>query len=192
MRVNKYIAGLLTLLILTSISCGMIDTVVNQAVDKAAGGSENFQSVSSLWSDVPQMDGFGPSGLEKVPPFVKLALQLVIGNLGRLNGQGQDQTTGNIDWIAFTTAKTPQDVQSFYTNDLMASNGWDSNDSSPCISGNDQTSAQGSGVCVFSKTQDGKNVQLVIITGLDEGTKQTNVFFLRLEESGTPVPTSAP
>jgi len=76
MRVNKYISGLLTLLILTSISCGMIDTVVNQAVDKAAGGSENFQTVSSLWSDVPQMDGFGPSGLEKVPPFVKLALQL--------------------------------------------------------------------------------------------------------------------
>ena len=188
MRANKYVIGLIALLILASISCGLTDNLVN----KATGGNENFQTVSSLWSDVPQMDGFGPSGLENVPPFVKLALQLVIGNLGRLNGQGQDQTTGNIDWIAFTTAKTPQDVQSFYTNDLMVSKGWDSNDSSPCISGNDQTTAQGSGVCVFSKTQDGKNVQLASITGLDEGTKQTNVFFLRLEESGTPVPATTP
>ena len=53
MRVNKYGFGLITFLILASIACGMIDTVVN----KATGGSDNFQTVSSLWSDVPQMDG---------------------------------------------------------------------------------------------------------------------------------------
>ena len=195
MRVKKYVVGLLTLLILASISCGMIDTVANQAVDKATGGNENFQTVTTLWSDVPQMDGLTLSEMENMPVFVKLALRFVIGNLGKLNGQGEDQSTGNIDWIVFVTDKSPQDVQNFYTNDLMTSNGWDSNEGTPCISGSGQgtpgTTEVGV-VCVFAKSKEGKNTQLAIITAQDTSAKQTNVFFVRLEESATPVPASTP
>ena len=184
MRANKYIVGLLSLLIIASLACGMTDTLVN----KATGGNENFQTVSSLWSDVPAMDGLTPSQLDNIPPLVKVALRLVIGNMGRLNSQGQDQSTGMIDWIVFTTTKTPQDVQNFYTNDLMTTNGWDSNADSPCISGSAQGAAQVGVVCVFAKTQDAKQTQLAILTVEDEKTKQTNVYYLRLEETATPVP----
>jgi len=187
MRVNKYGIGLIALLILASVACGMIDTIVN----KAAGGSDNFQTVSSLWSDVPQMDGLTLSEMENMPAFVKLAMRLILGNLGRLNPEGQDQSTGMIDWIVFTTDKSPQDVQNFYTNDLMTANGWDSNTETPCLSGSEQGAAQVGVICVFAKNQESKNVQLAILTVQDDKTKQTNVFYLRLEETGTPVPAPA-
>ena len=187
MRVNKYLIGMLTVLILASLACGITDTLIS----KATGGNDNYQTVTTLWSDVPQMDGLTPSTLD-MPPFVKLAVRFVLGNLGRLNGQGQDQTTGNINWIAFTTAKTPQDVQNFYTNDLMVSNGWDSSTDSPCLSGSQQGTSQVGVMCAFTKTQNGNSVQLGIITVQDDKTKQTTVFYLRLEEAATPVPAATP
>jgi hypothetical protein len=184
MKANKYLVGMSALCMLASLACGLSDNLINKAI----GGDGNMQTVSSLWSDVPPMDGLQHSEMEDMPPFVKLALRLVLGNLGRLNGAGEDQTTGNIDWIAFTTDKSPQDVQNFYTNDLMTSNGWDSNESSPCISGSDQGTTEVGVVCVFGKSQTSPNVQLAIITAQDPQTKQTTVFYLRLEESATPVP----
>lgn len=183
MKVNKYLVGLLTVLILASLACGLTDTVIS----KATGGNDNFQTASSLWSDVPPMDGLTASTLD-MPPFVKLTIRLILGNLGRLNPQGQDQSTGTINWIAFTTDKTPQDVQNFYTNALMTANGWDSNADAPCFSGSQQGAAQVGVICVFAKTQNSNNVQLAILTVEDEKTKQTTVFYLRLEETATPVP----
>ena len=187
MRVNKSLVGLLTLLILASMACGLTDVI-----SQATGGNDNFQTVSSLWSDVPPMDGLTPSQMGDMPAFVKLAMRLILGNLGRLNPQGQDQSTGMIDWIVFTTDKSPQDVQNFYTKDLMTTNGWDSNADTPCLSGSQQGAAQVGVICVFTKNQNGNNVQLAIITAQDEQTKQTNVFYLRLEETGTPVPAATP
>jgi hypothetical protein len=185
MKQKKYFIGLFALFISTSLACGLIDTAVNKAT-----GGDNMQTVTDLWSDVPKMDGMDPSQMD-MPPFVKLAVRLVIGNMGRLNPEGQDQTTGMIDWIAFTSDKTPEDIQSFYTKDLMTTNGWDSNESSPCVSGSTQGAAQVGVICAFTKTQDGKNVQLAILTAKDEQAKKNNIFFLRLEESATPVPSPA-
>jgi hypothetical protein len=183
MKSKTPFVGLFAVLMLTSLACGMLDSAIN----KATGGDENMQTVSSLWSDVPAMDGLNASQMD-MPPVVKLAMKLILGNLGRLNPDGQDQTTGRIDWIVFTTDKTPEDVQNFYTNDLMTANGWDASESAPCTSGSEQGAAQLGAVCVFTKSQDGKSVQLAILTAQDETTKQNNVFFLRLEENGTPVP----
>jgi hypothetical protein len=184
MKHQKYFIGLLSLFILTSLACGLLDTAVNKAT-----GGDNMQTVASLWSDVPKMEGLEPSQLG-MPPYIKLIMQTIIGNMGRLNPQGQDQTTGMIDWIAFTTDKTPTDIQNFYTTDLMATNGWEAGEKSPtaCMSGSDQGSAQIGVICMFVKTQNGKSAQLAILTAQDEQTKKNNVFFLRLEESATPVP----
>src|SRR5689334_22716700 len=105
MRVNKSFAGLLAIVMFASLACGMTDNLINKAV----GGEGTYTSASSLWPDVPPMDGATLSPMEEMPPFVKLAMRLVLGNLGRLNGAGEDQTTGSVDWIVFTTDKTPQD-----------------------------------------------------------------------------------
>jgi hypothetical protein len=173
----------------------MTDTIVNKAV----GGDSNLKVISTLWSDVPPMDGLKASQMD-MPLPVKLIMRTVMGNLGKLNGQGQDQSTGSVDWIVFTTDKTPQDVQNFYTNERMTANGWDASSDSTCFSGSAPadtgTSVAGTSVagtaaiCVFQKQKDGKQVQLAIIaTHDDQNNQQTNIFFLRLEETPTPVPT---
>ena len=175
--------GLLSLFVLASLACGLLNSAVNQAV----GGGQNYQTVSSLWSDVPPMDGLQPSQMD-LPLPVKLIMRTIIGNLGRLNPQGQDQTTGNIDWIVFTTTKSPTDVENFYTNARMVASGWDdAGQDSTCVSGSASNSTQTGAFCAFQKQKD--NIELAIIITQDATTNQTNVFFLRLQTTPTPVPT---
>ena len=191
MKSNKVLIGLLAVCMLASLACGMTDNLLNSAVNKAVGDEGTFTSTSTLWPDVPQMDGLTLSPLEDMPPFIKIAMRLILGNLGRLNGAGEDQKTGNVDWIAFTTDKTPQDVQNFYTNDLMTASGWDTNDT-PCVSGSEQGSAQVGAACIYQKTENGQLIQLLIMTAQDDQTKQNNVFYLRLQSAATSQPTTAP
>ncbi|HUH99214.1 MAG TPA: hypothetical protein VLZ89_17785 [Anaerolineales bacterium] len=179
MRVKS---GLLILFVLASLACGVLNNAVNQA---AGGGS--YQTVSSLWSDVPPMDGLQPSQMD-LPLPVKLLMRTILGNLGRLNPQGEDQTTGNIDWIVFTTSKSPADVENFYTNARMVASGWDdAGQDSTCLSGSESSSAPVGVLCAFQKQKE--NLQLAIIITQDDTTKQTDVFFLRLQANpATPTP----
>jgi hypothetical protein len=192
MNTRKYFIGLLALLMLTTLGCGMLNTAINQvaggAINQVAGGDNNLQKTASLWSDVPQMDGLNPSNLDSMPPFIKLAMRFILGNLGRLNPQGTDQTTGNIDWIVFTTNKTPDDVKNFYTNARMVASGWDdAGQESTCVNGSDAGYSQIGVFCAFAKQKE--NIQLAVIAAQDDQTKQTNVFFLRLQASATSAPT---
>jgi hypothetical protein len=184
MKTRKHLIALLAVFALASLACGLINIVNN-----ATGGDDNYKAASSLWSDVPQMEGLKPSELESLPPFIKLALRLILGNLGRLNPQGEDQTTGNIDWIVFTADKiTSDDVRNFYTNERMVDNGWDdAGQESTCVSGSEFGYSQIGAFCVFAKQKE--NIELAIIAAQDETTKQLNVFFLRLQANPTPVPT---
>lgn len=174
---------LLVALAWASAGCGAINTLT--------GGDQNMKTVSQLWSDVPRLDGLTPSQMD-MPLPVKLLMRTVLGNLGRLNPEGEDRTTGNIDWIVFTSAKTPDDVRNFYTPDRMAASGWDRTEKSTCLSGSEQGMAQIGVFCVFTKHQGSTQAQLVIIAAQDDSTRQTNVFFLRLETTATPVANNAP
>jgi hypothetical protein len=176
------VASLFVSVALTSVACS---TVLNQVT----GGSANTAPISQLWSDVPKMDGLTPSKID-MPVFVKLIMRTVIGNLGRFSPE--DSTTGNIDWIAFTTAKTPADVQNYYSAAVMTGTGWETGKDTQCLSGSDQGFAQVGVICGFVKNQAGKNIALGIIAVPDDQTKLTNVFFLRLEVAATPVPTNQP
>ncbi len=172
-------AGLCLTLALLMVGCGLIDRV--------AGGDQGMRAVSQLWSDVPPMDGLTPSQMD-MPLPIKLVARTVIGNLGRLNKEGEDRTTGNIDWLVFTSSKTPSDIANFYTSDRMAASGWDRTDTSPCVIGGAQGIPQVGLLCVFQKQQGGTQVQLAIISAQDDKRNETNVFFLRLEVTGTPTP----
>ena len=171
------------LLIVTTLACGLLDT----AVDKAVSGDTNFTSASELWSDVPQMEGLTASQTD-MPVYIKTVVRLVIGNLGLLNSEGEDRTTGKVDWIVFDTDQPPDDVKAFYTPERMAENGWEQTDQSTCVQGSDFGVTEVGALCVFAKEQDGVQTQLAIITSQDEETKNYHVFFLRLEETPTPAP----
>ncbi len=168
--------GFLILVLPTVLACGLTNTITNTV----AGGG-NYTQATAMWSDVPQMSGLTPNPVADLPAGVKLIMRLVLGNLGKLNGPGQDQTTGNIDWLAFNSTGTPDDVQTFYTTDRMTAAGWDPADSSGCESSSSGGSAQGSVFCVFGKQANGLQTYLAIIATQDTNTNQTSVFFLRLE-----------
>ena len=154
------------------ISCNLAGKLIDTGTD--------MPRASELWSDVPRMDGLSPSDIE--PPLaIKLIMRTVLNNLWRLNKEGEDKTPVSGDWIAFTHSGPPSDVQNFYTNDRMTSFGnWEESKKSTCVDGKDK--GIDGVLCVFQKVADKKQIGLAIIAGQDEKTKQTTVFFLRLEQ----------
>lgn len=158
------------------LACGLTNTVT-----EAVTGGDSFKPATALWSDVPPMSGLTPSELEDLPLPVKLLMRTMIGNLGRLNAEGEDQTTGNVDWISYNSSGTPDDVESFYTPELMAGNGWAAEGSEACTGGSASGLAESGTLCTFSKTEGGEDILLAIIATQEEAGKPTGVFFLRLE-----------
>jgi len=152
-------------------SCGLFD--------KFTGLDKDFNKAPELWSDVPKMDGLAPSDLE-LPFAVKLFMRTALNNLWRTNKEGEDRTPVQGDWIVFSTAKAPTDVQAFYTNERMTGVGnWEPSKKSTCIDGKDKGIP---GVlCIFQKKAESNLIQLMIVAIQDDKTKQTNVFYLRLE-----------
>lgn len=178
------VLGFLVVALPMVLACGLTNTITNTV----AGGG-NYTQASAMWSDVPQMDGLTPNPTADLPTGVKLIMRLVLGNLGRLNGPGQDQTTGNIDWLAFNSTGSPDDVMNYYTADRMTAAGWDQADSSGCQNSSSDGTSPGSVFCVFGKQANGTQTLLAVIATQDANTKQTSVFFLRLEEAAaTPTP----
>lgn len=168
------------LLVPAILACGVLSN--------ALGGDSNYRATAELWSDVPRMDGLTSSELEDLPLPVKLVMRVVLGNLGRLNAQGEDQSTGNIDWISFKSSGTPEDIVNFYTPERMAADGWEQTEGSTCVSGGAEGTPQGGAFCVFGKQQNGLDTYLAIIVTQDESTRQTSAFFLRLESAAPATP----
>ena len=173
----------LLIFIPTILACGLTNTVSD-----AVTGGESYKPAADLWSDVPRMDGLTASELDDLPLPVKLLMRTLLGNLGSLNQEGEDRTTGNIDWIAFNAGGTPADVGTFYTQDLMAANGWESTDGSGCVTGGSQGLPEGAAFCSFSKSENGLETLLAIIATQENSAKPTSVFYLRLETTATPTP----
>ena len=138
------------------------------------GGDANLKTASELWSDVPRMDGLTQSQLE-MPLYIKLLMRT---SLDQVVGRGGKDTG---DWIVFETTRTAADIKNFYSSDRMAGAGWDRTDKSTCLSGSDQGISQVMLFCVFGKHVGDKDIGLMIVTAQDEGTKKTNVFFVRIE-----------
>jgi len=182
MKAQKRLFVVVGLLMMGTLACSLVDKAVSQAT-----GGGDLQTTSSLWRDVPAMDGLEKSDMD-MPLPVKLLVNSILGNLGQLNPEGMDQSIGKVDWIVFTSDRTPADVQEFYTPARMSEQGWEGSDGSTCLSGSEQGIEQIGMVCLFSKQGDGMMTQLVILAAPDEQAKKLNVFFLRMEVQPTPVP----
>ena len=162
----RHTLALSALLLVAALGCGVLDSVVNQAVS----GGKPAGTVADLWSDVPKMDG-----MSKVDMQLPVAAQLAI----------KAMTQGNFDFIAYNTNKAPQDVVDFYTVDRMKSAGWDSQDSGGCNAATG-TSGGAGGICLFERVSAGKTNALVIVIAQDDQSKQTQLFFVRVTDVGTP------
>ena len=145
----------LILLVSLVVSCKLIETFT---------GNEKEATVSSLWPDVPPFPGAQKADL-KLPLFARLILRAAM--------------QGKISFIAFTTDKSAQDVREFYTADRMKTAGWTLSDKG-CTGDTEDKKKQGD-VCFFTRKDGDKQEGLAIVVGEDQKTKQTQIFYARID-----------
>jgi hypothetical protein len=121
------------------------------------------------------MDGLNKADLQ-LPLTAKLAVQAFI--------KASSKGAGNLDFISFTTTKSPMDVVDYYTLDRMNEAGWNFTDQPGCSSNVEQGGSFGGSVCIFVK-ETGSNTKtvLLIFSGEEAKLKQTQVFFARMDVS---------
>lgn len=163
-RMTRYTVALsLTVMMFMTMACGVVNSLI--------GG--NAGTTSSLWPDVPAFGGATKANLD-----LPLAAKLVV----------QAAFQGKLEFIAFTTTKTPQDVQAFYTADRMKATGW-TTDSGGCTASSPSSGTTAGGAfCFFGKKDGGKEYGLAIIAAQDDKSKQTQIFYVRIDITSTPTP----
>jgi hypothetical protein len=160
----------------------VVATLACAVTNPLTRGADNLSKTNDLWDDVPRMEGLEASDID-MPLYAKVLIQTTMSKV--LSGG-----TGTGDWIIFSTSKTPDDLKAFYTNDLMAENGWDPSDNSTCIEGSAQGLTDAGIFCVFQKDEGTHYTGLMIIGGEDASNKKMNVIFIRVEADQTPTPGS--
>ena len=168
---TKLQIALLVVLILSTMACGSVNTLMGMG--KSAG------TVANLWSDVPPLEGAKKANLD-IPLAARLVMQTMMKSMS--------QEGGSMDFIAFTTSKTPAEVQSFYTKERMAAAGWKGEEATGCTGEETGGAANLGSLCLFTKRDGAKQVGLAIIVAQDDTSKQTNVFYARFSVTGTPTP----
>jgi len=144
----------LFLLLGVVISCRMVESL---------SGGEKGGTVSTLWPDVPPFEGATKADLQ-IPLGPRLILRAA--------------TRGKINFIAFSTNKTAQEVKDFYTADRMKATGWSPHDQG-CM-GDTEEKNQGA-VCLFKRKDGDKDEVLAIIVAENEKSKQTDIFYARVD-----------
>ncbi len=146
-----------------AISCRFAETLTG---DPKAG------TVSSLWPDVPPLAGATKADLE-IPLGARLAIRAMM--------------QGKINFIAFTTDQSAQDVQAFYSNERMKAAGWTPSEKG-CIGDTEDQEKHGA-VCLYKRKEGKKEEGLAIALAQDEKTKKTQIFYVRIDlTDATPTP----
>ena len=155
--VTRKSSAILALLLLFGafVSCRLAESLT---------GGEKAGTVSNLWPDVPPFPGATKADLA-IPLGARLALRAMM--------------QGKINFIAFTTTKTAQDVKDFYSADLMKSSGWTPNEKG-CVGDTEDQKNEGA-VCFFQRQDGDKKEGLAIILAEDPKTKQTDIFYARID-----------
>lgn len=137
------------------LSCRMMDTL---------RGNHGAGTVERLWADVPALEDAAKADLE-----IPLGARLIIRTAMR----------GKINFIAFTTNRSAREVQDFYTIGRMQAAGWTAVEAG-CVSDTEEKDIQGA-ICLFLRQTKGKEEGLAIILAQDEKSKQTDIFYARID-----------
>ena len=154
MRITSTILVCL-LITMVSGSCRMVETLT---------GNGKAGTVSELWSDVPRV-----LGATKTDLALPLGARLMI----------RAAMQGKVSFIAFTTEKSAQEVQDFYTKERMKLSGWIASEQG-CVGDTEDQKSQGA-VCFFNRQDGTKKEGLAIVLAQDEKSKQTDIFYVRID-----------
>ncbi len=168
MNIKSKMIGFGLAAMLTLSGCGVVDSLL--------GGSKGG-TISKLWADVPAMDGATQSDIA-----MPLAAKLILQSVMKASAQSDGAKLDSFDFIAFTTSKTPEEVQAFYTTEKMTAAGWNGKDQPGCTGGKSDAGLGGA-ICIFGKGDgpDKGGAALFMMIGQDEKTKQTSIYYVRAE-----------
>ena len=168
---NKKMLLLVAAAMLLTMACGMFN-----GVSGLVNGQNSGTAITQMWADVPQMEGMTKANID-LPLPAKLAIQGFV--------KSSSKGDGSLDFISFTTKSTAQDIYSFYSLDKMTAAGWNLKDQTGCAG--DQTTTAGGGFCFFGKESEGNTGSVLsIFVAEDAKTKETTVFFVRVDVKNIP------
>jgi hypothetical protein len=164
--------------LVATLACGPLGNLGNVVTGSKAG------TAASLWSDVPPYPGAEKVDLE-MPLFIRLAVEAASKAVMRQAGDA----TGNLEFIAYTTADTAEQIQAFYTNERMVGEGWADRQDLGC--GMTSTGTQDVGaMCAFYKQGASKDSALFIVIAPGDN-QQTSVFYIRIDANPEAMATGA-
>jgi len=173
---RRWTVSLLGVLLLAALACGPLGSLADMATGSEAG------TASSLWSDVPALPGADQVDLE-MPLFVRLAVEAA--SKAMMSEAGD--SAGSLEFIAYTTGQTAEEVMAYYTPQRMAAEGWTAGDQPGCglASAVDE---QVGGMCVFAKEGDDLSSGLFIVITPEDGT--TSLFYIRIDANADALATA--
>jgi hypothetical protein len=176
---NKRMAGVvLGVAFLATLACGPLGNLGNLVTGSEAG------TASSLWPDVPPYPGADKVDLE-MPLVIRVAVEAASKAIMSEAGDA----AGNLEFIAFTTNDSIEDVQAFYTIERMAGEGWTQTDAPGCGAASTGTAEIG-GMCIFGKKGGAQDSALfVVVGGQDSG--DTSIFYVRIDANPEAIATGA-
>lgn len=155
---------------------------VTEYAEKAILGDMPMTKVGKLWKDVPQLEEAKPIQMEEIPLAVKLVIGLILKQGGYLE-EGE-----KIEWIAFETNKSVEEVKETYSAEKMKNlGGWvfPIEEVEPCKiiqdTSDKQQSDQALG-CVFEKEVSGEKTILLILNISPETAKNGMVFYIKIHK----------
>lgn len=165
-RNSSLITTLLALALITSValSCQLAKNLTG---DSKAG------TVTSLWPDVPPLPSATKSDLE-IPLGARLAIRAFM--------------RGKMNFIAFSTDQSAEEVKAFYSKERMKAAGWTA-DQGGCVGDTEEKNNNHGAVCLFKREDGAQEEGLAIVLAQDEKTKKTEIFYVRIE---LPEPSPSP
>jgi hypothetical protein len=99
---------------------------------------------------------------------------------------------GNLEFIAFNTSDSAQDVMDFYTVDRMEGEGWvmKSEDQPGCTTGGSEGTDIGA-MCIFGKEGDPQSSVLFVVIAPDSSSGESNLFYVRIDANADAMATAA-
>ncbi len=168
MTSRKVAVLLLALMMVATLACGPLGNLG----DMVAGGEAG--TAASLWSDVPPYPGADQVDLDM--PFV---IRLAVEAASKAIMSGAGDAGGDLEFIAFTSDASPEDVQAFYTVARMTGEGWADREDTGC-----GLTAEGAadvgGMCAFYKEGQTQDSVLIIVAAPEDGGP-TSIFYIRID-----------
>ena len=150
------------------IACGPLGNLGDMVTGSEAG------TAASLWSDVPRYPGADQVDLE-----LPLVMRVAVEAFSKAIMSEAGDAGGNLEFIAFTTSDSPDDVQSFYSTARMVGEGWSDRDDTGCGLSGVQT-GEGGAMCAYYKEDDARDSVLIIVAG-PEDAGETTIFYMRID-----------